>query len=367
MAELIFNDVTKVYPGGVRAVGGLSLEVAPGELVVLVGPSGCGKTTTLRMAAGLEEVTSGSISIGGRVVNDVAPKDRNVAMVFQNYALYPHMTVRRNMAFGLKLRRLPRKEIDRRVGEAAKILGLEDLLDRRPETLSGGQRQRVAVGRAIVRKPALFLLDEPLSNLDPQLRAEMRAEIGRLHARLGTTMIYVTHDQLEARTIGNRIVVLNEGVVQQVGDPVTLYETPANRFVAGFVGTPPMNFFDGHIRREEDRLVFAATDAFVLPTPEHKARQLAAYQDRAVTLGIRPEDIGSVAAEEAAEAPRIPARVELIEPIGPEYHVHLRTGRTRFVSRVDSKRRFRVGQQTAPAVLMDRAHFFDAESERTLG
>ena len=366
MADVIFNDVTKVYPGGVRAIDRLSLDVADGELVVLVGPSGSGKTTTLRMVAGLEAVTSGSIAIGGRVVNDVAPKDRDVAMVFQNHALYPHMTVHRNMAFGLKLRRLPRKEIDARVGEAAGILELGDLLDRRPGTLSGGQRQRVAVGRAIVRKPALFLLDEPLSNLDAQLRAQMRAEIGRLHGRLGTTMLYVTHDQLEAMTIGHRIVVLNQGAVQQVGDAVSLYDSPANRFVAGFIGTPAMNFFEGHIRRQQERLVFAATDGFVLPIPEAKAKRLAAYRDRAVTLGIRPEDVGSTAAEQLDGAPRIPARVELVEPIGRQSLVHLNAGRTRFVSQVDSERRCRVGDRAAPAVLVNRAHFFDAETDRRL-
>ena len=256
MAQVKIEHVDKVYPGNVKAVDDVSLEIKDGEFVALVGPSGCGKSTTLRMVAGLEEISQGTITIGGQVVNDVPPKDRDIAMVFQNYALYPHMTVRENMAFGLKLRKFPKDEIARRVDEAAKILGIGDLLDRRPKALSGGQRQRVAVGRAIVRKPAVFLFDEPLSNLDAKMRIQMRVEISRLHAQLGATMLYVTHDQVEAMTMGQRIVVMKEGVVQQVDDPIALYDRPVNRFVAGFIGTPPMNFIEGTIQKEELGWVF---------------------------------------------------------------------------------------------------------------
>ena len=249
MASVSLRNVRKVYPGGAVGVGGVDLEIRDGEFVVLVGPSGCGKSTTLRMVAGLEEITSGEISIGGRVVNDVLPKDRDIAMVFQNYALYPHMTVRENLAFGLKLRKVPKDEIERRIADAAAVLGIEPYLDRRPKALSGGQRQRVAVGRAIVRNPAVFLFDEPLSNLDAKMRTQMRVEIKRLHARLGATMIYVTHDQIEAMTMGDRIVVMEGGLIRQAGAPLEVYEHPANRFVAGFIGTPPMNFFEGRVER----------------------------------------------------------------------------------------------------------------------
>jgi multiple sugar transport system ATP-binding protein len=251
MAQVVLNDVTKVYPGPVRAVERVSLEIGDGEFVVLVGPSGCGKSTTLRMIAGLEEITAGTIVIDGRIVNDVHPKDRDIAMVFQNYALYPHMSVYKNMSFGLKLRGTPKSEIDRRVREAARVLGIEDLLDRKPRQLSGGQRQRVAVGRAIVREPKAFLFDEPLSNLDAGLRVEMRAELKRLHMRLKTTTVYVTHDQEEAMTLSDRVVIMHLGVVQQVGTPLEVYRRPANRFVASFLGTPPMNFLDMTLRRSD--------------------------------------------------------------------------------------------------------------------
>ncbi|MCX7847152.1 MAG: sn-glycerol-3-phosphate ABC transporter ATP-binding protein UgpC, partial [bacterium] len=258
MADVRLVNVKKVYEGNVVAVDNFNLEIKDKEFVVLVGPSGCGKSTTLRMVAGLEEITEGEIWIGDRLVNDVPPKDRDIAMVFQNYALYPHMTVYKNMAFGLMLRKYPKKEIHERVMEAARILGLEEYLNRKPKQLSGGQRQRVAVGRAIVRKPKVFLFDEPLSNLDAKMRVQMRTEISKLHARLQTTMIYVTHDQVEAMTMGDRIVVMKDGYIQQVADPITLYNQPANKFVAGFIGTPPMNFISGRIEREGEGLVFAA-------------------------------------------------------------------------------------------------------------
>jgi len=366
MADVALEKVDKVYPGNVKAVTDFSLEIPDGQFVVLVGPSGCGKSTTLRMVAGLEEITSGRISIGGRLVNDVPPKDRDIAMVFQNYALYPHMTVYKNMAFGLKLRKFPKKEIDARIQEAAKILGLTGLLDRRPKALSGGQRQRVAVGRAIVRKPAVFLFDEPLSNLDAKLRVQMRVEISQLHNQLGATMIYVTHDQVEAMTLGNRIVVMKDGLIQQVADPITLYDSPANTFVAGFIGTPPMNFFAGRVLADNGQLAFAADSGFDVPVPAAKADAVAAYADKPITLGIRPEDIGSAAAEALPGAPKIAATVEVIEPMGSESYVYLRAGQTSFISRVDAHRQFAIGADAAPAVFIDKVQFFDPETENRI-
>ena len=366
MAEVALTKVDKVYPPNVKAVVDFTLDVPDGEFVVLVGPSGCGKSTTLRMVAGLEEITSGTISIGGRVVNDVPPKDRDIAMVFQNYALYPHMTVYKNMAFGLKLRKFPKKEIDARIQEAAGILGLSDLLGRRPKALSGGQRQRVAVGRAIVRKPAVFLFDEPLSNLDAKLRVQMRVEISQLHNQLGATMIYVTHDQIEAMTMGSRIVVMKDGLIQQVADPITLYDSPENLFVAGFIGTPPMNFFAGRILGAADGLTFKADDGFDVPVPEAKADAVSPYKDKPVTLGIRPEDIGSAAAEALDGAPKIAATVDVIEPMGSESYVYLHTGETSFISRVDAHRRFTIGAEASPAVFIDKVQFFDLQTERRI-
>jgi len=363
MATVTLERVDKIYPGNVKAVDQFSLEVRDGEFVVLVGPSGCGKSTALRMVAGLEEITSGTIRIADRVVNDVPPKDRDVAMVFQNYALYPHMTVYENMAFGLKLRDVPKAEIGARIGEAARVLGLESLLDRRPKALSGGQRQRVAVGRAIVRKPAVFLFDEPLSNLDAKMRVQMRVEISRLHSRLKATMLYVTHDQVEAMTMGQRIVVMKDGVIQQVDDPLTLYDRPVNRFVAGFIGTPPMNFFEGHLRSRAGGLVFDGGPAIEIPVPVKWAMAIGGYIDRAITLGIRPEDIGSATAESAQTA-RIRGVVDVVEPMGAESYVHFRTGATTFVSRVDAHRRFVVGQLAQPAVLIEKSVYFDPVTEQ---
>jgi len=362
MAEVELKKVDKVYPGNVKAVTDFSLEIPNGQFVVLVGPSGCGKSTTLRMVAGLEEITSGQISIGGRIVNDVPPKDRDIAMVFQNYALYPHMTVYKNMAFGLKLRKFPKPEIDARIQDAARILGLTDLLNRRPKALSGGQRQRVAVGRAIVRKPAVFLFDEPLSNLDAKLRVQMRVEISLLHNQLGATMIYVTHDQVEAMTMGNRIVVMKDGFIQQVADPITLYDCPENLFVAGFIGTPPMNFFPGKIVAAEGQLAFAADSGFTVPVPAAKVDAMTAYKDKVVTLGIRPEDIGSAAAEALPGAPKIAAIVDVIEPMGSESYIYLHAGDTSFISRVDAHRKFEIGAEAAPAVFIDKVQFFDWQS-----
>jgi multiple sugar transport system ATP-binding protein len=367
MAKVTLEHVEKIYPGNVKAVDDFNLEIKDGEFVVLVGPSGCGKSTTLRMVAGLEEISGGTIRIGDRVVNDVPPKDRDIAMVFQNYALYPHMTVRENMAFGLKLRRFPKQEIVTRVQEAARILGITELLERRPKALSGGQRQRVAVGRAIVRKPAVFLFDEPLSNLDAKMRVQMRVEISRLHQQLGTTMIYVTHDQVEAMTMGQRIVVMKDGVVQQIADPISLYDGPINRFVAGFIGMPPMNLFEGQIRAEKSGLAFEGVGGLRVPVPTQSRAALEALRDQPVTLGLRPEDIGSAAAEQLPGAPRIRAVVEVIEPMGAESYIYYRLAESTFVSRVDAHRKYKVGESSEPAVFIDKAHFFDAASGKRIG
>ena len=363
MANVTLQSVDKIYPGNVKAVDNFNLEISDGEFVVLVGPSGCGKSTTLRMVAGLEEISGGTIRIGERVVNDVPPKDRDIAMVFQNYALYPHMTVRENMAFGLKLRKFPKKEIEARVQEAATILGLEKYLDRRPKALSGGQRQRVAVGRAIVRKPAVFLFDEPLSNLDAKMRVQMRVEISRLHNQLKTTMIYVTHDQVEAMTMGQRIVVMKDGKMQQVDDPIRLYDHPVNRFVASFIGTPQMNFFEGQVTGLGLEMAWVGPGGTRIPVPEAARQALGAYAGKPVTLGIRPEDIGSSVAEQVPGAPRLKALVEVVEPMGSESYVHMRIADTVFISRVDAHRKFKVGEVAEPAVFIDKARFFDPQSE----
>ncbi len=365
MAEVHLTNVEKVYPGQVQAVSDFNLEIGDGEFVVLVGPSGCGKSTTLRMIAGLEEITTGEIRIGDRVVNDVPPKDRDIAMVFQNYALYPHMTVYDNMAFGLKLRKFKKKEIEQRVLEAAQILGISELLERRPKALSGGQRQRVAVGRAIVRKPKAFLFDEPLSNLDAKMRVQMRVELNKLHSQLQTTMIYVTHDQIEAMTMGDRIVVMKDGFVQQVSAPTDLYDQPANKFVAGFIGTPPMNFFDGKIRDDAGRLVFDE-DNFRVEIPDMWREQLGSYVDKPVTFGARPEDIGSPEAEAQDSPPRVRAKIEVMEPMGSETYLYLTTGKQSFISRVEAHRQCSVGEELDLAVLMRKAHFFDADSEEAI-
>ncbi len=366
MAGVRVVDVKKVYPGGVVAVQQANLEVQDREFVILVGPSGCGKSTFLRMIAGLETITEGDIYIGDRLVNDLPPKDRNIAMVFQNYALYPHMTVRENLAFGLKLRKTPPAEIQRRVMAAAEILEIPLLLDRKPKQLSGGQRQRVAVGRAIVRDPDVFLFDEPLSNLDAKLRVQMRAEISKLHRRLDATMIYVTHDQTEAMTMGDRIVVLKDGVIHQVAPPIELYRHPVDRFVAGFIGSPPMNFIDGKIGEEGGSLHFDEGDFQVRLVPE-QGEALSPYGGKKIVLGIRPEDLylRKDAPDDCPEN-RLSAVVEEVEPLGAEMYVYFCAGKSRLVGRIAIREYVRVGESVDLTFDMRKAHFFDPKSEKTV-
>jgi multiple sugar transport system ATP-binding protein len=365
MADVSLKNVCKIYPGDVKAVDDFNLEVKDQEFIVLVGPSGCGKSTTLRMIAGLEEITSGNISIADREVNEVPPKDRDIAMVFQNYALYPHMTVYDNMAFGLKLKKFSKVEIEKRVSEAAEVLSITELLKRRPKALSGGQRQRVAVGRAIVRQPKVFLFDEPLSNLDAKMRVQMRVEISKLHQRLNATMIYVTHDQVEAMTMGDRIVVMKDGVVQQVADPITLYDKPANQFVAGFIGTPPMNFLNGSVSESDGSLHFQ-NDAVDIALPASWQDRLTATDLSRVVFGFRPEDVGSLQAEQLAGAPRIKAKIEVVEPMGSESYLYLDTGSGSFIARVEAHRQCTVGQELELPIMIDKAHLFNAASEAVL-
>jgi multiple sugar transport system ATP-binding protein len=357
MAPVAFQQVTKRFAADVVAVNNLDLEIADGEFMVLVGPSGCGKTTALRCLAGLEEISSGRLLIGQRVVNRVPAKDRNIAMVFQSYALYPHMTVYDNLAFGLSLLKTPKNEIKTRVQEAARILDLTHLLDRKPKQLSGGQRQRVALGRAIVREPDVFLMDEPLSNLDAKLRVQTRAEILRLQRRLGTTTIYVTHDQVEAMTMGDRIAVMSEGILQQVGTPKELYENPVNLFVAAFIGSPAMNFLrgqveDGVIRAEESRIQ-------VPPWAAGLAR------GDSVLLGFRPEHLVLESGESAGTA-RIPARVDVVEYLGDEELVHAQVGTSEIVALLPSDAHLQSGQEVQLGIPLERLHLFDPESERSL-
>lgn len=366
MARVKLENLRKVYDNGFVAVHDASFEVRDGEFVVLVGPSGCGKSTTLRMIAGLESISDGDLYIGDRRVNDVPPKDRDIAMVFQNYALYPHMSVYENMAFGLKLRKYPRHEIDERVKQAAGILGIESILDRKPKQLSGGQRQRVAVGRAIVRKPQVFLFDEPLSNLDAKLRVQMRTEISKLHRQLQATMIYVTHDQVEAMTMGDRIVVLRDGVIQQIDSPLKLYDHPANKFVAGFIGSPAMNFVPGRIVRE-DGLRFVAPGLSV-PVQDWDGRLLEPYQDRDVILGIRPEDI-YVAGNMRHDGPsaNVSTQLEVAEPMGNEIFVYARLADQSVVARIAPQPIPEPGQRIDLALDLRKLHFFDAETEAAVG
>jgi multiple sugar transport system ATP-binding protein len=360
MAKVVIENVHKIYPGGVVAVNDANLTIEDREFVVLVGPSGCGKSTTLRMVAGLEEITRGSIYIDGKKVNDVPPKDRDIAMVFQNYALYPHMTVYRNMAFGLKLRGFPKTEIDQRVREAADILSIHELLERKPKALSGGQRQRVAVGRAIVRKPKAFLFDEPLSNLDAKMRVQMRMEISKLHTRLSSTMIYVTHDQVEAMTMGDRIVVMKDGVIQQVAEPLELYNRPANQFVAGFIGSPPMNFFSGNIEAKSGGLWFSGDGISVRVDEQHAAR-LANVAGKPVVFGIRPEDIAdTLFVTQPDPTHQFKARVEVIEPMGAEIYLYLSAGKHSFTARVGASQSATPNQELTLVMNMKKAHFFDA-------
>ena len=373
MASLSLRNVYKRYPGGVTAVSDFNLEIEDKEFIILVGPSGCGKSTTLRMVAGLEEISDGEIYIGDRLVNDVAPKDRDIAMVFQNYALYPHMTVFDNMAFGLKLRKTPKDEIKRRVEEAARTLDIEHLLERKPKALSGGQRQRVALGRAIVREPKVFLLDEPLSNLDAKLRAQMRTEISKLHQRLGTTFIYVTHDQTEAMTMGTRIVVMKSGVVQQVDSPNNLYRYPCNLFVAGFIGSPQMNFIESKLSKTgDDYFVEFGSEAgstykIKLPAEKNKDNCLEAYVGKDIIMGIRPENIHN---EEDLVAQYkdgvIDADVEVTELMGAETYLYMNCEGQAINARVSPTSTARPGDKIKVALETDKIHLFDKDTEITI-
>ena len=365
MASLSFKNIKKVYPNGFEAVKDFNLEIKDKEFIIFVGPSGCGKTTTLRMVAGLEEISSGTLEIDGKIVNDVEPKDRDIAMVFQNYALYPHMTVYDNMAFGLKLRKVPKGEIKKMVQEAAKILDLEPLLDRKPKALSGGQRQRVAMGRAIVRNPKVFLMDEPLSNLDAKLRGQMRIEISKLHQRLGSTIIYVTHDQTEAMTLGTRIVVMNAGLIQQVDTPQALYDRPNNLFVAGFIGSPQMNFLDTVCNVEGDKVTLQAGPAKI-EIPEAKAKKLieGGYNGKTVVLGIRPEDMHDEE-EFIAKSPNtvIESTIRVYEMLGAEVYLYFDYEEANMIARVNPRTPARTGDTVKFAMDAEKIHVFDKETE----
>jgi multiple sugar transport system ATP-binding protein len=358
MASLSLQHICKKYPNGFEAVKDFNLEIEDKEFIIFVGPSGCGKSTTLRMVAGLEEISSGTLKIGDKVMNDVEPKDRDIAMVFQNYALYPHMTVYDNMAFGLKLRKVPKDEIDKAVREAAKILDLDKLLDRKPKALSGGQRQRVAMGRAIVRNPKVFLMDEPLSNLDAKLRVQMRIEISKIHQRLGATIIYVTHDQTEAMTLGTRIVVMKDGIVQQVDTPQNLYRNPGNLFVAGFMGSPQMNFLDAQIAEKGGEVV-AKVGSYELTVPAEKAKALKAggYVGKTVVLGIRPEDVADTANG------AISSTVKVYELLGAEVFLYFDVNGTQVTARVNPSTTAKTGDAIKVDFDMSKSHFFDKETE----
>jgi multiple sugar transport system ATP-binding protein len=365
MASITYDHVWKRF-GDVVAVEDLDIVIEDKEFLVFVGPSGCGKSTSLRMLAGLEEISDGRILIGDRVVNDVPPKDRNIAMVFQSYALYPHMSVYDNMAFGLKLRKTPKQEIERRVKEAAGILGIENLLERKPKQLSGGQRQRVALGRAIVREPAVFLMDEPLSNLDAKLRVQTRAEISKLHQRLETTFIYVTHDQTEAMTMGTRICVLKDGLMMQMDSPQNLYDKPDNIFVAGFIGSPAMNFFDATLV-EQDGNVMVDTGNFRLKLPPKMADAARAYTGKEVIFGVRPEDIHDHDfTPPGIHAEPFTADVDVTELMGNEIFVYLLTGKKQYIARVDPRTSARVGSKLDIVFNMDNIHLFDRETEQAI-
>ncbi len=373
MASLSFKHIYKKYPGGVTAVSDFCLEVKDKEFIILVGPSGCGKTTTLRMIAGLEEITEGELHIGDTLVNDIAPKDRDIAMVFQNYALYPHMTVFDNMAFGLKLRKTPKEEIKRRVEEAARILDITHLLERRPKALSGGQKQRVALGRAIVREPKVFLLDEPLSNLDAKLRAQMRTELTKIHQKLGTTFVYVTHDQVEAMTMATRIVVMKDGLIQQVATPQNLYDLPVNVFVAGFIGTPQMNFIKCNLEKKGEDLYFVfGTNSLKLPPEKANNPALKDYIGKEVILGVRPECLHDEPRYlEALSDSIIEANVDVTELMGAEIYLYLTTSgaddeEQQLIARVSPRSEARAGDKVKIAVELPRVHVFDKDTERCI-
>ena len=370
MASLSLKNVCKLYPNGYEAVKNFNLEIADKEFIIFVGPSGCGKSTTLRMIAGLEDISSGELKIGDRVVNDVEPKDRDIAMVFQNYALYPHMTVYDNMAFGLKLRKVPKDEIDRMVKDAAKKLDLEKLLERKPKALSGGQRQRVAMGRAIVRNPKVFLMDEPLSNLDAKLRVQMRIEIAKLHQNLGTTIIYVTHDQTEAMTLGTRIVVMKDGIVQQVDTPQTLYDRPCNLFVAGFMGSPQMNFIDAKVEVKGDTAYLKVADLNIaLPPAKSKKVIDGGYNGKVVTFGIRPEDIydSQLMIETEAKAGSVfETTIRVYELLGAEVFLYSDIEKFPITARVDPRTTARPGDKIKFAMDVEKIHVFDKETEKVI-
>jgi multiple sugar transport system ATP-binding protein len=364
MASVVLEKVYKRF-GKTEVVHGVSLDIRDLEFVVLVGPSGCGKSTLLRMVAGLEEISQGTIRIGDRVVNDLAPKDRGCAMVFQNYALYPHMNVYKNMSFGLELKRTPKAEIERRVSEAARILGLDELLRRKPHELSGGQRQRVAMGRAIVRNPSVFLFDEPLSNLDAKLRNQMRTEIKRLHQTVNTTVIYVTHDQIEAMTLADRIVVLRDGRIEQVGTPLEVFEKPDNTFVAGFIGSPPMNLLPAGVVRRQEALWLRFSDGFQLPVPPRPGARID--EGMAVIAGLRTEDLGL-----AANGSRLPAAwvveglVEVVEPLGSETHLHMDFDGVKLTARSEGSRAVKAGSRLPIGMNLAHLHIFDAHSRQAI-
>ena len=369
MASLSLKNVCKVYPNGFVAVKDFNLEIADQEFIIFVGPSGCGKSTTLRMIAGLEEISSGELWIGDKLVNDVEPKDRDIAMVFQNYALYPHMSVYDNMAFGLKLRKVPKAEIDKSVHEAAKILDIEHLLDRKPKALSGGQRQRVAMGRAIVRSPKVFLMDEPLSNLDAKLRVQMRVEISKLHQRLQTTIIYVTHDQTEAMTLGTRIVVLKDGIIQQVDTPQNLYNTPNNIFVAGFIGSPQMNLIDAEVVGNGSSVTLKLSDTVSIALPADKSKPIidGGYVGKTVVAGIRPEDVKDD--EEFItkhSATTFEATVKVYELLGAEVNLHYDIADTTCTAKVNPRTTARPGDVVKFAMDISRLHVFDKETEQII-
>ena len=368
MASLSLKHIYKKYPGGVTAVSDFCLEIQDKEFIIFVGPSGCGKSTTLRMIAGLEEITEGEFYIGDKLMNDVAPKDRDIAMVFQNYALYPHMTVYENMAFGLKLRKTPKEEIKRRVEEAAEILGITHLLDRKPKAMSGGQKQRVALGRAIVRNPKVFLLDEPLSNLDAKLRATMRTELTKIHKRVGTTFVYVTHDQVEAMTMATRIVVMKDGFIQQVDTPQNLYDKPVNMFVAGFIGTPQMNFINAVLEKKDGR-AYVSFEGHSLVIPDAKANDpaLEEYYGKEIVIGIRPECIHDeeIFMEKFAENV-IEVDVDVTELMGAEIYLYLTTGEQNMTARVSSRSQARAGDRIKVAIEAERIHIFDKDTQKCL-
>ncbi len=366
MAEVVLKNVTKVYEGGQLAAKDINIEVKDKEFVVLVGPSGCGKSTTLRMIAGLEEITEGELFIDGKKVNDVSPKDRDIAMVFQNYALYPHMSVYENMAFGLKLRKFDKNEIKERVNEAARILGLEDYLDRKPKALSGGQRQRVAVGRAIVRKPKVFLFDEPLSNLDAKLRVQMRTEISKLHQTLGATMIYVTHDQTEAMTMGDRIVIMKDGIVNQVDTPLNLYNKPVNRFVAGFIGSPSMNFIKGKIENGSSTSFNSSGGDLKIDLPGKISDSLRKFVNKEVWMGIRPEDIHDAVSSDRDNVQHLDVTLDVVEPMGNEIFLYFQLDEMEFVARVPAREEPPAGSIRKLIFDNSKLHFFDSRTEEAI-